>query len=193
METHTLYKEFLMTRNRDKRPLASPIGFAALLLAAIFTLTGLTGCATLFRQKAVTIKTKSGGESGTVKIYERSKIAALAGDKGAIVYNGELPARVPVTITGGQFVVEYTDKEGNPATKVIGAAINPLLILDSTFVVGLVVDLITGNIFSYHLSNKKIPIGFHYQDEIYWSAWIVAGVPPQIPEEQLTVIGKLND
>jgi hypothetical protein len=181
-----------MTRNNDKRPLASLIGFAALLLAAIFTITGLTGCATLFKQKAVTIKTQSGGESGTVKIYERSKIAALTDDKGAVVYNGELPARVPVTITGGQFVVEYTDKEGNPATKVIGAAINPLLILDTGAVIGLVVDLITGNIFSYHLSNKKIPIGFHYQDEIHLSAWIIEGVPPHIPERQLTLIGKLN-
>jgi hypothetical protein len=107
------------------------------------------------------------------------------------VYNGELPARVPVTISGGQFVVEYTDKDGNPATKVIGALINPLLILDSGSVIGLVVDLLTGNILSYHLANKKIPINFQYQDEIHLSAWIVEGVPSQIPERQLSVIGKL--
>ncbi|MDR2740143.1 MAG: hypothetical protein LBB68_09995 [Treponema sp.] len=164
-----------------------------ILFLGIVLCAGLTSCATLFTQKAITIKTKSGGESGTVKIYEGSKIAALTDDKGAIVYNGELPARVPVTISGGQFVVEYTDKDGNPATKVIGAVINPLLILDGSYIVGLVVDLITGNIFSYHFSNKKIPVSFQYQDEIRLFAWVGEGVPPGIPQQQLALIGKLND
>jgi ABC-type glycerol-3-phosphate transport system substrate-binding protein len=145
-----------------------------------------------FLAMAETIKTKSGGESGTVKIYERSKIDAVAGNKGAIVYNGELPARVPITIRGGQFVVEYTDKDGNAATKVIGAAINPLLILDGSYVIGLIIDLVTGNIFSYHLSNKKIPINYHYQDVIYTDAWIIEGIPPQMAG-QLVLIGKVGE
>jgi hypothetical protein len=165
----------------------------SILFLGIVLCAGLTSCATMFPQKAVTIKTQSGGESGTVKIYERSKIAALAGDKGAIVYNGELPARVPVTIAGGQFVVEYTDKDEKPATKVIGAVLSPWVIIDTCSVVGIVVDLITGNIFSYHFSNKKIPVNFQYQDEIHLIAWVGEGVPPGIPPQQLALIGKLND
>jgi hypothetical protein len=176
-----------MNSSKEKTMVKKSILFLGIVLCV-----GLTSCATLFTQKAVTIKTKSGAESGTVKIYERSKIAALVDDKGAVVYNGELPARVPVTITGGQFVVEYTDTDGSPATKVIGAVINPLLILDAAYIIGIVVDLITGNIFSYHLANKKIPINFQYQDEIHLNAWVGEGVPPQIPAQQLTVIGKLN-
>jgi hypothetical protein len=107
------------------------------------------------------------------------------------VYNGELPARVQVTIRAGQFVVEYTDPEGNPATKVIGATLNPFVILDTGSIVGLIIDLITGNIFSYHFSNKKIPISYERQDVIHSEAWIVEGIPPQI-EGQLVLIGTLN-
>jgi hypothetical protein len=167
------------------------VGTLAMLLVFGFL---LTGCASLFfKQKAITIKTKSRGESGIVRIYERSKIAALTDDKGAIVYNGELPARVPITIRGGQFIVEYTDSEGNPATKVIGAALNPWVILDAASLFGLVVDLVTGNMFSYHFSDKRIPISYQAWDEFHTEAWIVEGIPPQIAEEQLVLIGHLND
>jgi hypothetical protein len=166
----------------------------SLLVLSFVVCFGLTSCATLFKSKTVTIKTQSGDESGPVKIFERSKAAALVkpDDKGAMVFTGELPARVPVTISAGQFIVEYTDKDGKPATHIIKAAINPFLILDTSYLVGVIVDVVTGNIFSYHLSNKKIPISFQNRPEtIHSTAWFVEGIPPQMME-QLVLIGRVT-
>lgn len=166
--------------------IAPVLGFV-LVLAVMFT-----GCATIFSQKSTTIKTASGDESGDVTIYERSKIDAVAGNKGASVYKGPLPARVPITIKAGQFVVEFTDKDGNAATKVIGATLNPFVILDAASLVGIIVDVVTGNIFSYHLANKKVPISYQTWGEIRSEAWIIEGIPSQMAD-QLVLVGYITD
>jgi len=120
----------------------------AMLVLITLTLV-VNGCATVFPNKETTLRAESGANR-TVTVLEN----------GVSIYNGPLPARFPVKQgVLNTYTVQYTTPEGEVQEFTIDRKFNWWVILDGSWIVGLVVDLVTGNIF--HIpKTTTLPINY---------------------------------
>jgi hypothetical protein len=164
------------------------IGLGMLVIALVFGIS-FTSCGTIMKAKTVTVKSES-GTAAQVTIEQ----------DGINLYSGPLPARIDVSKSGAlstanpmaSIKVNYTDKDGNPATFEIKKTFNWWVLGDiGGAALPIIIDIVTGSVFTFNFSKKVVPISYNYQQP-EMELWLVDYIPPQMLED-LTFVGNMGD
>ena len=160
-----------------------------LLAMALVFGTLFTSCGTIMKKKQITVTAESGAAAAVTIVQD-----------GINLYSGPLPARIDVSKTGALskanpkavIIVNYTDRNGNQAVFEIKKTFNwwALGSLGGAGV-GIVVDVITGSIFTYNFSKTAVPISLNYaQPET--EIWFADAITLQMME-YLTYAGNIYE
>jgi hypothetical protein len=118
--------------------------FSVGMMACVFVLL-FDSCATMFN-KQTTVSAVSGSNSD-VTITEN----------GSVVYQGPLPVTIDVN-SSNDYVVQYTDKNGNSRILQLQKILSPWFFFDLTYG-GWIIDLITGDVMVYE-ETTMLPIKY---------------------------------